>query len=491
MASPMRATFAITWTGSAALKKILFVLVLISNLAAVRAEGLEAIRRRGALLWGVDVEGGAPYAFPDPAKPSEIIGFEAEIAAEIARRLGVASRPVQTPWDEIPQALRRGDFDIALNGIEITETRKQFINFTIPYYSFSEALMVRDTDTQTTRLEDLKGKRVGTLKGALADEILRSVPGIVVVAYDGQVEPYRDLALGRLDGVLLDEPIARYYGEPVPGLRYAARGIGSGQYGIGVGKENSRLLAELNAILSSMQSDGTLSGILNHWKLDQAAGGTLSVPYTASLWTYVPLLLLAAAMTIFLSVFSMIIAVAVGVLLCLFKEYGRGGARWFAFSYIEFFRGTPLLLQLLVIYFGLPVIGINLPAWLAAILALGLNYAAYEAEIYRAGIGAVPAGQMEAALSLGMPRAAAVERIILPQALRVSLPASTNDFIALFKDSSLCSVIGVVELTKQFNILAVSTWRVLELGILTAVLYLAMSYPLALAARRLEAALKR
>jgi polar amino acid transport system substrate-binding protein len=290
---------------------------------------------------------------------------------------------------------------------------------------------------------------------------------------------------------LLDDPVARYHGEIIPGLRYAAKGIGSGVYAIGVRKGDDRLLAELNSILSSMQSDGTLLSILKRWGLDTSDTNIVRRPYTSSIWIYVPILLKAAGMTVFLSFSSMAVAILFGVILCLGKVYGPRIPRSLASGYVEFFRGTPLLLQLLVIYFGLPVVGINFPAWVAAILGLGLNYAAYEAEIYRGGINSVPPGQMEAALSLGMPQSLAIERIILPQALRVSLPASTNDFIALFKDSSLCSVIGVVELTKQFNILAVSTWRVLELGVLTAILYLAMSYPLALVARSLEARLKK
>jgi len=472
---------------------LLCAFVLIFSFVGCTALGdtLDEIRKRGNLRWGADLEGGAPYIFPDPANPKKVIGFEVEIAGEIARRLGVTQMPVQTPWDEIPQALRRGDFDIALNGIEVTPIRRQFIDFTTPYYHFSESLMVRQSDKTTSRLEDLKGRKVGTLKGTLADEILRRIPEIRVVSYDGQVEPYKDLALGRLDGVLLDDPISRYYGELVPGLRYAAKNIGSGEYAIGVRKEDDRLLQQLNQILSSMQSDGSLASILKSWGLEQSSSQITRHPYTASISIYIPLLVRAAGMTLFLSVFSMALAVAAGVLLCLGKSYGPVLIRSLASGYIEFFRGTPLLLQLLVIYFGFPVIGINLPAWVAAVLGLGLNYAAYEAEIYRGGILSVPGGQMEAALSLGMSPALAIRKIILPQALRVSLPASTNDFIALFKDSSLCSVIGVVELTKQFNILAVSTWRVMELGTLTAVLYLAMSYPLALTARRLENLLRK
>jgi polar amino acid transport system substrate-binding protein len=127
----------------------------------------------------------------------------------------------------------------------------------------------------------------------------------------------------------------------------------------------------------------------------------------------------------------------------------------------------------------------------SGLLGLGMNYAAYEAELYRAGISAVPKGQMEAALSLGMTTGTAVKRVILPQAFRIALPGVTNDFIALFKDSSLVSVIAMVELTKTYSILAASTLRFFELGLIVALLYFAMSYPLSLLAKRLEDRLKR
>ena len=134
-------------------------------------------------------------------------------------------------------------------------------------------------------------------------------------------------------------------------------------------------------------------------------------------------------------------------------------------------------------------------AWLgprhAAILGLGLNYAAYESEVYRGGLAAVPVGQIEAAATLGMTRWTALRRVVLPQALRIALPAMTNDFISLLKDSSLVSVITVVELTKRMAITAVDTRDWLVPGLLCAGLYFAMSYPLARLARRLEEKLTR
>jgi polar amino acid transport system substrate-binding protein len=196
------------------------------------------------------------------------------------------------------------------------------------------------------------------------------------------------------------------------------------------------------------------------------------------------LFLQAAVATLVISTAAMALAIPLGVLLALARLY-LPRVRGLAIAYIEVVRGTPVLLQLYLLYFGLAGV-LSLDAWTAAIVGLGLNYAAYEAEIYRAGVQAIPIGQMEAALALGMTRRLALRRIVMPQAFRVALPGMTNDFIALLKDSSLVSVITVVELTKRMTITAVDLRGWLAPGLLCAAMYFAMSYPLARLARRLE-----
>jgi len=210
----------------------------------------------------------------------------------------------------------------------------------------------------------------------------------------------------------------------------------------------------------------------------------------APLYSFLPTLLKGAGITVGISVVSMAIAVTLGLLLTLLRLYGPRWTAALATAYIEFYRGTPLLIQLYILYYGLPNVGITLSPPAAAFIGLGMCYAAYEAELYRAGIGAVQKGQSEAALSLGMSRNQALRWVVLPQAMRIATPGITNDFIALFKDSSLVSVIAMVELTKTYNILAATTLRFFELGLVVAVLYFAMSYPLSLVARRLEEKLK-
>ena len=191
------------------------------------------------------------------------------------------------------------------------------------------------------------------------------------------------------------------------------------------------------------------------------------------LWRYRSRLFDAAWVTIVLSVTSMPLAMALGLLIALGRMYGPRPVRQLLAAYVELLRGTPLMLQLFVLFYLL-----KLPVWVAGIGGLAINYSAYEAEIYRAGLQAIPVGQMEAALALGMSRRLALRRVIVPQAVRIVIPPITNDFIALFKDTSVCSVITLVELTKQYSILGNSTGGWLEFALATSLLYLAMSLPL-------------
>lgn len=490
------------------MKNILKLLSLILGLAVILAwtvssqtsdNTLEKIKKRGHLLWGSDAEGGAPYVFPNPKDPSKLIGFEVDIAGAIARELGVKAKQSQNAWDSLIPALERGDFDIAINGIEMTPQREAKVIFSIPYYIYTEQLVVRKEEPVIKDIKNLKGKKVGTLSGAVAQDILMNIEGVDVRVYSGQVEPYEDLALGRIDAVLLDLPIAAYYANPNPKLKYAGSPVGEGFYGIAMRKGNEQFKKRIDEILIRLLHSGELKKIYDKWNLwneTQAklfdnikeSGGYVSLEESkkAPLYTFLPTLLKGAGITILVAVVSMALAIILGLLLTILRLYGRPPLSALAAAYIEIYRGTPLLIQLYILYYGLPNIGISLSPLMAAFIGLGMNYAAYEAELYRAGINAVPKGQMEAALSLGMTRSLAVRRIILPQAFRIALPGVTNDFIALFKDSSLVSVIAMVELTKTYSILAATTLRFFELGLIVALLYFAMSYPLSLLARKLE-----
>jgi polar amino acid transport system substrate-binding protein len=458
------------------------------------------------LRWAADAEGGAPYIFKSPEHPDQYIGFEVELVAALARELGRPIEFVQYDFKSLLQGLERGDFDFAMNGLEVTPDRLRQVRFTQPYYRYRQQLVVRADETQIQSLDDcsrLTGVVVGTMDDTAADRIL-DARGIAKRLYDNQTEPYEDLALGRTNGVLLDGPIAQYMAAPNPKLKLAGPGVERGDYAIAVRRDDSKLADDLNAALARLIDSGELRKIYEKWSLWNDDQTTLKehkasdiLAESARLWTpsvYFPELLKAALVTLEVSFKSMGLAVVIGLGVALLRLYGPTPVRWLALAYVEFFRGIPVLLLLVFIYFGLPHAfeSMGLGSWFrldpitASILAFGLNYAAFEAEIYRGGIASVPAGQWEAAASLGMPSPLAFRRIILPQALRTILPPSTNDFVALFKDTSLVSVVSVIELTKQYQILAKSSLKYLEIGAATALLYLLMSIPLGWLSRTLE-----
>lgn len=483
--------------------KLVFVFLLASRLLPVSAaDTLDAIRSRGELLWGADAEGGAPYVFPDADQPEKLTGFEYDLADALAAKLGVKARMVQNQWDQLIPALERGNFDIILNGLELTAENQQHIVMSRPYFVYAQQIVTRKSTQGVARLEDLKGKAVGVLSATVAQRLVEKMGGADRRIYPGNVECFRDLKAERIEAVVLDLPIALYYAKPDAELKFSGDPFAPGYYALGVRKEDVALVAALNQAVVELSADGTIEKICHKYGIwDERQQGIKDyqpevVARRKSISTlrewpkYLPLLLRGAVTTVELSVLGMALAVVLGLVIVLLRLYGILPLRWFARAYVEVIRGTPLLIQLFLIYYGLPQIGIKFNPFFAGVLGLGLNYAASEAENYRAGIQAIPRGQMEAALALGMSRTQALRRVILPQALRLVIPPVTNDFIAMFKDSSIVSVITMVELTKVYGMLAMSTYDYIGLGLMTAGIYFALSYPASIFAHWLERRLR-
>jgi polar amino acid transport system substrate-binding protein len=468
---------------------------------------LSAAQSAPPLRWGGDAEGGAPFVEADPADPSKMAGFDVEIAEHIAATLGRAPEFVQVMFTSLDQSARRGDFDIGLSGIEDTPARRASLAVSIPYYEFREVMTVREADRDRYRaLSDLRGRRVATLGGTIAYDLLLQAErdhGLTAVSYDDDVHPYSDLLLGRVDAVVLDNVLADRAMRRNSGLHTHPEALATGYYVVIASPEQGALRDRVDQILADAMRDGTLERIFRKWEVwndDQVRlferiqnpdpGSAASAAVTqramgAQAWRYMPSLLRAAFVTLVLSCVAMALAVLLGVGIATGRVYGGRIVRGLLTVYVEVMRGTPVLLQLFVIYYGLAEF-VRLPAFVAALFGLGLNYAAYESEIYRSSLEAVPRGQLEAARILGLSQWQALRLVRAPQAFRLALAPMTNDFVALLKDSSLVSMLTVVELTKQTQIFATNIGSWLVPGLLCAALYLAMSLPLSRLARRLE-----
>jgi polar amino acid transport system substrate-binding protein len=486
--------------------------VLAASPAAAAETALERIKREGVLRWGASPSGGAPYVFTDPKSPDDVIGFEVDIAEHLARRLGVKAELVPIDdWAALPDALVARRFDLLLNGLEVTDERKEKVAFTAPYYRYRQVLTVRAADRTKYRcLDDLEGRPVGVLSGTASEGILkeRGWPDRLIDGQDDSVKPYEQLRLGRVEAVLADDVIAGWYALPDPALYNVSDAFAPGVYAAAVRKEDADLLAALDAALDEMKRGGELGEIYQRWgvwssqqrELGIARGKPQErVEAGEAAWRRIGLALLrGAGVTLLLTAVSMPLAVALGLGLALMQTSRHAWLRWPATAYVQVVRGTPLLVQIFVVYFSLPRLGewlgtslLTWPALPVGALCLTANYAAYEAEIHRAGLESVPKGQREAALSLGLSEGQVLWHVTLPQSFRVVLPPIVNDLISMLKDSCLVSVMGVGELLYVAQTTGKSTGHYGEMLLAAALLYLALSLLCDRLGKRLEERLRR
>jgi polar amino acid transport system substrate-binding protein len=510
--------------------------LLVLTAACSAARGAPPIEEQPLLRWGADQEGGGPYIFPRDDDPSQVTGFEVDLAEALAKQMGRRAAFVQSDWNRLLQVLDRGNIDVALNGYEYSAERAERYLASLPYYIYELGLCARRDDGSVRSWESLgernadgRMKRVGVLEGSAADRFLTARYGTVcnVVRFDGSTEALMLVESGQLDATVQDLPILHFYVEHLkryPRLALVDRPAASGYYVIYVRAREESLISDVNEAIRRLRASGELQSIYERygiWNATQAKLENVWSSWDSSLqksaankWgilgRQIPLLIKAAGVTVALSLVSMPLAIMIGLTVALVRSWNSpalGGAgtngtlvgrlvRLPFTLYVELVRGTPLAFQLFIVYFILPEVtqalgvGFRIDEFWSGVVALAINYSAYEAEIFRLGLQAVPRGQMEAALSLGMSRFLAVRRIVLPQAVRLVIPATANDFIALFKDTAVCSVIAVEELSKQYSMGAKSTGLFLEMAALASVLYLLMSYPLSLLSAWLERKLK-
>jgi polar amino acid transport system substrate-binding protein len=475
--------------------------------------------------WGADREGGGPYIYPDPKEPSKFLGFEVDLADALGRQMNRQARLVLCGWDQILSDLDRGDIDLGINGYEYTAQRARHYAASLPYYIYELGLCVREgspiNSWDALKQPSAGGRkpRVGVLGGSSADRYVTTEYGKTceVVRYEGTVETFLLIDSGQLDATVQDLPPLEFYLNRLkryPRLRLVGGPAQPGYYVAFARQSDQPLVDEVNTALRQLYTDGTLRRIYEKyglwnaqqehlpevWKTWPSPDATPEAGALSQIWAELPLFFRAAGVTVILAFLSMPLAVAIGLAAALVRAWpapvlGGTGApptipgcllRGLTTLYVEVVRGTPLAFQLFVVYFVLPDFGVTISAFWSGVLALAVNYSAYEAEIMRLGIQSIPVGQMEAALSLGMSRSLAIRRIILPQAIRTVIPATANDFIALYKDTAVCSVIAVEELSKQYSVAAKSTGLYLHMALVASALYLAMSWPLSLLAAWLE-----
>lgn len=228
---------------------------------------LERVKKSGVLMWGADVIGGIPYVYEDPKNPGAYIGFEVDIIKAIARHIGVEQKMVIRAWDTLIPELQKSSFDMAMNGIEDTDDRRKIVLFSTPYFVYSQQITVRKNNNSIMGFEDLRGKKVATLSGTAAEDMLRAAEGIDVRINPEIIYSYKDLEDGKVDAVVLDTPIAAAYGATNPKLKNVGESFGEGTYAIAFRMEDKQLRDAVSQALQVIKENGELSAIYQKWLL--------------------------------------------------------------------------------------------------------------------------------------------------------------------------------------------------------------------------------
>ncbi|WP_314587747.1 ABC transporter substrate-binding protein/permease [Paenibacillus terrigena] len=474
-----------------ALLACLLTIMLIAGCSGVNSDASAQSTNSKKLVLGTSADY-PPYEFHKKINGTdEIVGFDIEIAKELAKDMGAELVIEDMKFDSLLLALNSGKIDIAMAAMNPTEERKKNVDFSSIYYTSDQAVLVRAEDKDKYKtMDDLIGKSIGAQKSTIYEDIARAIPNAKVDALSKMSDILLSLESKRVDALIVELPVAESYEKNRSTLAIAdARPKSEDNgYAIAVKKGREDLVIQMNKTIDRlMGEDKVKKYVTDATKLAEEGD--------SNIWTillqYKSTYLNGVWWTLLLSLVTVVFGFILGVILVLMRRSRIKPFKWLAIAYIEFLRGTPLMVQLFIIYFGLPSIGIEFPKFIAGAIALSLNSAAYLAEIFRAGIESVDKGQLEAARSLGMGQSMAMRYIILPQALKQVLPAIGNEFVVIIKESSIVSLIGITDIMFQEEVVRGSTYAGLPPLIIAAVLYFILTFTcsklLGVAERRLKA----
>ncbi|WP_396229710.1 ABC transporter permease subunit [Geminocystis sp. NIES-3709] len=448
---------------------------------------------------------GTEPTFPPFEMPSEdgsgLQGFDIDLMKAIGNEVGLEMVFESLPFDGLIPALQSNTIDAAVSGITITAERGQSVGFSSPYFKAGLAIAVQENNTKIDNFEDLTGRKIAVQIGTTGAMEAEKIPNAQIVAFDSAVLALQELVNGKVEAVVNDAPVTLFAikNAGLRGVKVVGELVTEEFYGIAL-PINSEKTMLLNYGLFQILRNGTYKQIYQKWFAGEPFILPLIAPSligtTSSDFTTNPLSGSGSQ-----SVLTLLIqrlpqgAVVTITLTALSIFFGLMGGSFIAFGlisdhkilknilriYVEFFRGTPMLVQLFIIYFGLPAFfqGIGLQWSLqrlpAAVIALSLNVAAYLAEIIRGGIQSIDKGQWEACEALGMNRLQTLKEVIMPQAFRRILPPLGNEFITLIKDTSLVAVIGFAELFRQGQLIVATTFQAFQVYIAVALVYLVLT----------------
>ncbi|CAC6020995.1 ABC transporter permease subunit [Staphylococcus aureus] len=407
----------------------------------------EKIKERGELRVGLSADY-APMEFEHTVNgKTEYAGVDIDLAKKIAKDNNLKLKIVNMSFDSLLGALKTGKIDIIISGMTSTPERKKQVDFSDSYMMTKNIMLVKkDKVNEYKDIKDFNNKKVGAQKGTEQEKIAQTeIENASITSLSRLPDVILALKSGKVEGAVVEKPVAEAYLKQNPKL-----GISNVKFNeeekdtvIAVPKDSPKLLSQINKTIKEVKDKGLIDKYMtNAANAMNDDSGFIS--------KYGSFFLKGIKITILISLIGVALGSILGAFVALMKLSKIKIISWIASIYIEILRGTPMLVQVFIVFFGITAaLGLDISALVCGTIALVINSSAYIAEIIRAGIKAVDKGQMEAARSLGLNYRQTMKSVIMPQAIKNILPALGNEFVTLIKESSIVSTIGVGEI--MFN----------------------------------------
>ncbi|HCU7883908.1 TPA: ABC transporter permease subunit [Staphylococcus aureus] len=407
----------------------------------------EKIKERGELRVGLSADY-APMEFEHTVNgKTEYAGVDIDLAKKIAKDNNLKLKIVNMSFDSLLGALKTGKIDIIISGMTSTPERKKQVDFSDSYMMTKNIMLVKkDKVNEYKDIKDFNNKKVGAQKGTEQEKIAQTeIENASITSLSRLPDVILALKSGKVEGAVVEKLVAEAYLKQNPKL-----GISNVKFNeeekdtvIAVPKDSPKLLSQINKTIKEVKDKGLIDKYMtNAANAMNDDSGFIS--------KYGSFFLKGIKITILISLIGVALGSILGAFVALMKLSKIKIISWIASIYIEILRGTPMLVQVFIVFFGITAaLGLDISALVCGTIALVINSSAYIAEIIRAGINAVDKGQMEAARSLGLNYRQTMKSVIMPQAIKNILPALGNEFVTLIKESSIVSTIGVGEI--MFN----------------------------------------
>jgi len=443
-----------------------------------------------------------PYEFYDTKGGNrQIVGFDIDIANTLAKELGFKLKVMESDFNGLIPALQANRADFVMAGMTPTPERQKNVDFSTIYYEAKDTI-VAPKKSNLKQPQDLSGKKVGVQLGTIqeqnAQKIAQKVAGIQLKQLNKVPEVVQEIKSGRIDAAIVEDTVAKGFAQANPDLEFNVIPSEEASGSAIAFPKGSSLVEPFNKVLQQMKDKGELQKLATKWfsqnvtvKTASSTKGGLNLDFTRIL-PDIPFILRGIPLTLLFTLLSVSLGLIWGTVLSLLKITGIKPLTWIANAYTSVFRGTPLLLQLALVYYATPQLtGYDISALEAGVLTFTLNSGAYMSETIRGGIQAVDKGQSEAAMSMGVPYWLMMWDVILPQALKNILPALVNETIGLLKDSALVSTIGVVEILRSAQIVGANKYIYFEPLLFAGLIYYVLVMGLTFGASALERRLRQ